>query len=603
MIDTKRRALALATCLVVLIVAAACTTDDATPTLTAEPTATANGTIERTPRPTPTVSAPVPTTAPAVGIAPDTWSTSGKPVLSIAEYGGTLTAAVWQPDVQFNTWEESEGASFITMHPLHNLLLQPRTWGSIDDFQERRFLELHPDLAVSWQVEPDGLAVTFNLRDDVEWTDGTPLTCADVAWSYNSIRTGRGLTRSPRSSYLSALGEVACDDDYTVRFALRAPQTSIIDALVLPHNIIRPQHIYDGNAGAMSAEPPSVTTGPFVLEDHVPGERITYSRNTTYWDKPFPFLSGVEFVFLADSAVATALQTGAIDVGRPAGYTDDEGEMLERECPSCQVWPRILGMGHTHHIILNHDRRPWDNSELREAFALAIDNTKYIRNIHGGWHFPPTGCGTYPFSPWAMGVERCASIPGYADFFTDSSPAADKARAREILAELGFSPGELPASILFSEDTEQDVIAIISDLQEVGFNATPSALSERDFNSRIAAGDFEAAVHSEWVISDSLDLMLYGHFKSGGIENFGRYSSPEFDAIVDEMRQTTDPALHRALAWDALEFALDDQAKIIISHTVHVPVFGARVRGIMPGLDYQANKGPQLRFDHAWLDR
>ncbi len=600
----SRPGLLLVICLALLIVAAACTNDGLASTSTAEPTATGDGADGQNgsePRPTPTVNPPVPTVQPVGTNTVDTTSISGKPVPSAAVRGGTLIASVWHAEQTFSTWEDREGASFVMMHPLHNLLLQPRTWGDTNDFQRHNFLELYQDLALGWEVSRDGLTVTVNLRNDVSWTDGTRLTCEDVAWTYNSIRTGKGLIRSPRSVYLGSVRQVLCENDYTVQFILSEPQAAIIDALALPHNIIRPQHIYANDTAAMRDRLPTVTTGPFVVSEHVPGESITYQRNDSYWDQPFPFLSGLQFVILAESALATGLRSGTIDVGKPSGYAKEEAETLESECENCQVWPRVLAMGNTHHVILNHAREPWNTSGIKEVIALAIDNTKYIRNVHNGWHFPPTGCGTYPFSTWAMPIDRCTDIPGYGDFSAKSSPAADKVQAREILADLGYSPGELSISILFSEETEQVIPAVISDFQEIGINAASVALNQQDFLARLSEGDFDAAVHSEWAISDAPDILMFGHFYTGGRDNFGRFSNPELDDLIDEMRAATDPTTRRELAWDALEMALEQQAKIVVSHGVLVPIYSDRVHGIMPGLDFQAERGPQLRYDHAWL--
>ena len=589
---------------VILVSAAACNGDDPSSTTTAEPTAVGNGSPGENGaaiRPTPTIGPTVPTAEPTPTRVPDSVSVSGKPVIGAAVRGGTLVGSIWHSDYSFSTWEQDEGMSFVTMHPLHNMLLQSRTWGATDDFQRDSFLEIHPDLAVGWETAPDGLSVTFTLREDVFWSDRTPFTCDDVAWTYNSIRTGRGLVRSPRSVYLSVIEDVICTDDHTALFLLREPRAAIIDAIALPHNLIRPRHVYVNDTPAMRDRPPTVTTGPFVVSEYLPGESISYSRNDEYWDQPFPYLAGLKLVVLPESALTAGLRSGTIDVGKPAGYTDIEAEMLEQECEVCQFWPRTLAMGHTHHIMLNHSREPWSDAGLKEAIALAIDNTKYIRNVHSGWHFPPTGCGLYPSSVWAMPINRCTSIPGYGDFSTKSSPAADKARAREILDDLGYSPGELSISIFFSDETEQDIAAVISDFQEIGVNAASIVLDERDFLARISQGDFDAAVHSDWAVGIDPGFLFYGHFYTGGLDNYGRFSSPEVDDLIDDMSVVRDLESRRQLAWDALELALRQQAKIIVSHGLFVPVYSSRVRGLMPGLDFQAEHGPQLRYDHTWL--
>ncbi len=593
-----------------LVVAAACDRFQQSSPVPTNPSPTASDAgvtdTSATGRPTPTLGPVVPTAAPTATVIPDSVSVSGKPVSGRALRGGTLIASMDDAESTvdaFSTWEQLKGVSFATMQPLHNMLMQSRTWGTADDFQRNSFLELHPDLAVRWETADDGLSVTFTLREDVLWTDGTAFTCGDIAWTYNSIRTGRGLIRSPRAVYLSIVDDVTCADDLTAVFNLRQPKAAIIDAIALPHNIIRPRHVYADATTEMRETLPTVTMGPFVVSEHLPGESITYKRNDTYWDQPFPYLDGLKLVALPESAVAVGLRTGAVDVGNPVGYSSEEAETLERECTSCQFWPRTLAMQHTHHLLLNHSREPWNRPELKEAIALAIDNTKYIRNVYAGWHVSPIGCGFYPSSEWAPPMDRCTDIPGYGDFSTKSSAAADKARAKEILADLGFSPGELNISILFSEETQPGLTATISDIQEIGINAAASALDDRDFLALIASGDFDAAVHSNWAIAIDPDLLLYAHFYTGGRDNFNQFSSVEVDALIDEMSIVRDRDTRKQLAVDALILALEQQAKIIISHRVLVPSYSSRVRGLMPGLDFQTKRGPHLRYDHTWLSR
>ncbi len=595
-----RPGLVLGLCIALMLTLAGCTlfgggSADGTPSPNGPGDNAGGGAV--TPTATPVIS----NVSPTATRAPDRASVSGKPTPARAERGGTLTAAIWYSDYAFNTWEEVEGASFVTMHPLHNMLAQPRTWGSTDDFQWNGFLEIHPDLASGWETSPDGLSVLFSLRRGVSWSDGTPLTCEDVAWSYNTIRTSEGLIRSPRAAHMSVIEDVTCRDSLTVVFSLTQPKPALLDAIALPHNIVRPRHIYANDTPSMRDEPPAVTTGPFVIDEYLPGERITYRRNDAYWDQPFPYLDGLEMVAMEESAMPAALRTGVLHVGRPSGYSGEEAELLDAECGACQFWPRTLALGQTHHLLLNHAREPWNDSRLKEAVALAVDNTKYVRNVHNGWHVSPTGCGLYPSSVWAMPIERCTVIPGYGDFATTSSPAADKARAREILAALGYSPGELSLSLLFSPDTEKTVSAVISDLQQIGINAASDVLADDQFTKRLSEGEFDAVVHADWAIGVDPDLLLYGHFYTDARDNFNGFSSAEVDDLIDAMSMDRDPDSRRNLAWDALELALEEQAKIIVSHGVLVPVYGSSVRGLMPAPDFLAEYGPHLRYDHVWL--
>ena len=543
-------------------------------------------TTPRTPRPTP---------------RPGSVSVSGKPVDGEANFGGTLITATSEEGRSYNTWEESEGIAFASMHPLYNMLVQPRTWGAIDDFQRDAFLEIHPDLASGWTMAADGLSVTFTLHEGMEWSDGAPITCRDVAWSFSSIQTGEGLIRSPRKVHMNAVERVSCPNNLTVLFTLNRAKPAILEVIAQPFNIIRPQHIYADDTAALRDETPTVTSGPFTLSQAFPRERFTYRRNADYWDAPLPYLAGLELVVMPESAMLAAMRTGTVHIGKSAGFTREDAQMLEAECEVCQFWPRAIAIGHSHYVMLNHTKPPWNNPKIKEAIALAIDNSKYIRTVQGGWHIPPTACGLYPASFWAMPIERCTSIPGYGDFSTTSSPQADKARARAILEDQGYTQGEHSLTVVFGTETREDVTAIISDLQAIGVNAESKLLDDDEALAVYKAGEFDAAVHSAWTVGVDPDILLYEHFYTGGVRNYSRYSNANFDRMVDAMSVSVDPEARRQLAWDALELALREQAKIIVSHGVFVPIFNDRVRGLMPSLDYLAEHGPQLRYDHAWL--
>ena len=67
------------------------------------------------------------------------------------------------------------------------------------------------------------------------------------------------------------------------------------------------------------------------------------------------------------------------------------------------------------------------------------------------------------------------------------------------------------------------------------------------------------------------------------------------------MSRTVDPEARKQLAWDAMEMALRDVGKVVVSHSSYVPALNENVRGLMPGLNYLAFYGPQNRYDHVWI--
>ena len=224
----------------------------------------------------------------------DSSSVSGKPLDDDAAYGRVLQVAYTQEASSFSTWENDEGVGPQAMHPLHNMLIQPRTWGSSIDFSDGAFFELRPDLATGWQVSADGLEYAFSLRNNLAWSDGTPITCNDVKWSFDTIRTGEGLEKSPQAAHFNKVEATTCADDLTVVFVLNDHHPTILEAISLPQNIIRPAHVYEGNNFALLRdEIPTVTSGPYESVERIPGESYRFERNDDYWDAPFPYLDGV----------------------------------------------------------------------------------------------------------------------------------------------------------------------------------------------------------------------------------------------------------------------------------------------------------------------
>ena len=536
-------------------------------------------------------------------------SVSGKPLDFDAVYGGVLQVAFTRKTLTFSTWEETSGNSFQIAHPQHNMLIQPRTWGAQGDYESDAFFELHGDLATAWRVSPDGLEYIFDLRPGIEWSDGVSLTCADVKWSFDTIRTGEGLRTSPRREFFSAISGISCPDPYTVIFELNWGSSFTPEALALPYNIIRPAHVYgveivDGRGlGLLRSKLPVVTSGPFTLARTVKDDRYIFERNADYWDEPLPYLEGIDLRFMATEAIPTALRTGRLHIGIPYGYTEDIADMLIRECPEdmCYVWGSKVASSISPAIFLNQQRAPWNKPAINEAVALAIDNERYISEARNGWAALPTGCGFYPTSFWALPADRCAGIPGYGDVVGTTTPEQDKERAREVLTEAGYGPGSLELSLSVYEVDRADAAAMADDLEDVGIDVTINSLNLGAIYGAWSIGDFDGGVHSFWVNAVDPDVTMRKHFHTYGIFNYNRYSNWDFDILVDQMSRTLDPFERRELAWDAMEIALNGQAKIIVAHSVYVPIVNANVRGFMPAVNYLGAYGPQNRYDHVWL--
>ena len=568
-----------------------------------------------------TITGSSPVAVPTETMDDMTSSVSGIPLDPDARFGGTLQTSYTSHSPSFVPWESAAGHSFPVAHLLNNMLIKPRTWGDRADFNNFAYFELHPDLATDWEQSDNGLSVLFNLREGVEWSDGTAVSCNDIKWSFDTIRLQQlaGLPTSPRKVHYLAIREIVCPDDLTVVFNLIYPKPAIIEVLGQPYNVIFPAHIYEkefqetGELRSFREEPSKATTGAYTLGRYIPGESFSFVRNPDYWDQPLPYLDGVELTFLGpgSSQIPPALRAGRLDIGSPTGYTGGQADTLIQECTEvCQFWDRVIASSFSPALFLNKTRKPWNDPIINEAFALAIDNQNYITTVRDDWYELPVGCGFYPTSPWAMPRERCGQITGFADVVPETlegrqaAAAEDKKRARQLLLDAGYSE-ETPLEVTLTvwAPVQGDIPAFLSDLEGIGVKVTTDVQESATAYGNWATNNFDFGLHSFWIAGIDPDVTLYEHFYTGSDRNYNRYSNEEFDTLVNQMSRTTDFQTRRGLAWDAMEIALNDVGKIVVSHSSYVPAVNKDVRGFMPALNYLSGYGPLYRYAHVWLDR
>ena len=188
--------------------------------------------------------------------------------------------------------------------------------------------ELEPWLAERWTTAPDGLSFVLTLRDGLQWSDGTPFTSADVAFTVQAIRDPR--TKSVLTSTLEINGQpirIETPDARTVVVTLPhafGPGLRFLDSLV-----ILPKHRLESAlaAGTLSQSwspttPPAdiVGMGPFRLASYEPGQRLTFERNSHYWRRDeagvqLPYLDALVLDIVPDQdAELLRLQSGQIDM-------------------------------------------------------------------------------------------------------------------------------------------------------------------------------------------------------------------------------------------------------------------------------------------------
>src|SRR4029077_17537000 len=237
-----------------------------------------------------------------------------------------------------------------------------------------------PDLAIAWSWSEVGTELTLPLREGVAWRDGEPFTARDVVCTFDLLagNSSDKLRVNPRKSWYRNLERLTTNGDYEVTFHLKRPQPAFLTALAGGYSPIYPCHV---NPRDMRSHP--IGTGPFKFVEVKPNERITVTRNPEYWKAERPYLDGVEYTIIRNLSTATlAFVAGKFDMTFPYSLEvpllrDVKNQMPEAVC-------ELAPLGISRSLIVNRDRPPFDNPDLRQAMALSLDRQAFIDIITEG---------------------------------------------------------------------------------------------------------------------------------------------------------------------------------------------------------------------------
>ncbi len=167
-------------------------------------------------------------------------------------------------------------------------------------------------LATSWDISEDGLTYTYHLRDDWNWSDGTPITAQDFIYAYNAIASGE--TSSPRAYAAAPIVSVAAPDAHTLVITYQTAACNNLNNT----NAIRmiPSHVFQQQVGEDYAQidtmdfnlNPSVSAGPFAFADFQPGQQVSLQANQDYPDALDGFVSPTGFIYKNVNDVNVALE-------------------------------------------------------------------------------------------------------------------------------------------------------------------------------------------------------------------------------------------------------------------------------------------------------
>jgi len=483
---------------------------------------------------------------------------SGDSGSSSSGSGGVLAAAIGGEPDQLDPHKTSAYYSFEVLENVYDTLVEPD-----------ENLEVQPSLATDWTTSKDQLTWTFTMRDGVKFSDGTPLTADDVAYSYNRI-----IDDKLNSAYkFETTKSITATDPKTLVIKLKSPTPNLLASLggFKGMGIVEKANVESGD---IKDNP--IGSGPFKLDSWRNGDSIKLVRNDEYWgDKP-P-LDGVTFTFVKDPTVALTNLTGG-----EVQWTDnlpqqqiaslaDNGDVELGTAPSSDYW----------YLALNEKRKPFDDVDVRRAIAFALDREAITKAARFG-----------------NATVNETAIPETSAWYYDYAPYDhDPDKAKEMLAQAGVK--DLTMDLMVTSEYPETVSAaqvISSQLEDVGITVKIRDLDFAQWLDEEGKGNFDMFMLS-WLGNIDPDEFYYAQHHTGGTFNFQGYSNPQVDKLLDQGRVETDKTARKKLYDEAAKMIVDDASYIYLYNPDVVQGWSKKVSG------YQVRSDRAIRFRDVSLSK
>ena len=423
---------------------------------------------------------------------------------------------------------------------------------------------IYPMLAESWELNEDATVYTLHLRPNVVFQHGTPFTAKDVEYSINRMLDPASGTIA---ASLSMVERVEVLDELTVTIHLREPNVALPTVLGGPFAQIVP---HDRTTEQLSETPAG--TGPFVLAEYVPGERIVFKRNENYWDPERPYLDEVQVIVIPEVASQlAALTSGLVDFLQSVSL---ENLAILQESPDVTLLEGVQGYYPV--FAMRVDQKPFDDVRVRQAIKHAVDRNA----LHSALMLGRGSVGND--QPMAPGTPFWAEIPPL-DY--------DVEKAKALLAEAGYSDG-LEVTLTIAEIGGPRINEAAVAIQEMVKAAGITVLLEKvPASSYYVEKYMQVPFYISWwpTLSDPETVMPVA-FTASGIYNESGWSDPRAEELIAVARGEQDVEKRKAL-YAELQQLISEEGGVLIPYVA--PLLQAvrkNVHGHIPALPTAAQK-------------
>lgn len=495
----------------------------------------------------------------ACGGGSDDAGPAGDPVA-----GGTLKIAFW-PD----------NAAFPCVDPFQTYWIEHRTVirnlaDSLTD-QDPDTGEITPWLADSWEVAPDGLSYTFNLKDGVTFSDGTPVDAeavkANVEGWLATVKATNGTAFG--ASYVLGLNGAEVLDPLTVKLTFAQPNSSFLQATSTTNlALISPASFQNTPADRCAGD--FVASGAFTLESYKPNELLRIVKRDDYaWGSELadntkaPYLDAVEFSYVAEDSVRTGnLTSGAVDIAWPRNpFTVEDRALIESADASIES-RSLPGVSQTFFANVSPGR-PLADKAVRDALHQAIDIKTYAATIYGD-DYPLVEGGYDTTTPYFKSQsDKLEHDP------KDAEKTLDEAGWKLEDDGYRYKDGQRLTLVNLVTNTSPGEELIQDQLKQVGIEVVIDVTPNAERPAKIAGGNYDLVANyftraDPGALQFILDPTL-ANSKALATNASTPETLAQLQSLFKEAIQTTDP--------EQTEQAYADLQDLLIDEGVTFPIF------------------------------
>ena len=417
-------------------------------------------------------------------------------------------------------------------------------------------------LAESWEISPDLLTYTFNIRQGVQFHDKAPvngreMTAKDVEYSFHRMLgnklTGTEFSETEPSPHIGTwkarqVESVTATDKWTVVLKLKQPDPMALrDSIDTTVFYMIPREVID-TYGDMKDWRNAVGTGPFEMAEYVEGSSITYTKHPNYWsfdekfpDNRLPYVDEMRFVFMTETATKiAALRTAKVDIQGSLTYAlknKDDMERLQRTNPDIVITehPNRSDYG----IGMNTQKAPFDDIRVRQAMQMALDRETLHNTYFKGWgswtphsllanDMPVVGTA---FEEWP---EELKKLYDY-----------DPAEAERLLDEAGYPRGadgirfKLTMGHWEGGDLDYAQLVAVTYFRDIGVEVEVEPVPGAEWASYINAAQWDMFGGMTMAAKYGNPLGFLSQLGTGASANRCNCADPAYDAILEAAGNAT----------------------------------------------------------------